>query len=72
MGSWVLGGVVCLAMQLNLLAAALAGVMVPIGLRAVKVDPALASSIMVTTVTDVMGFFLFLSLASIALKFLAL
>ncbi|MDQ8183376.1 magnesium transporter [Pelagicoccus sp. SDUM812005] len=72
MGSWVLGGVVCLAMQLNLLAAALAGVLVPIGLRAVKVDPALASSIMVTTVTDVMGFFLFLSLASLALNFLQL
>ncbi len=72
MGSWVLGAVVCLAMQLNLLAAALAGVLVPIGLRAVKVDPALASSIMVTTVTDVMGFFLFLSLASLALNFLQL
>ncbi|MDQ8186083.1 magnesium transporter [Pelagicoccus sp. SDUM812002] len=72
MGSWVLGGVVCLAMQLNLLAAAMAGVLVPIGLRAVKVDPALASSIMVTTVTDVMGFFLFLSLASLALNFLQL
>jgi magnesium transporter len=71
-GSWVLGGVVCLAMQLNLLAAALAGVLVPVGLRAVKVDPALASSIMVTTVTDVMGFFLFLSLASLALNFLQL
>ncbi len=72
MGSWVLGAVVCLAMQLNMIAAAMAGVLVPIGLRAVKVDPALASSIMVTTVTDVMGFFLFLSLASIALNFLQL
>lgn len=72
MGSWVLGGVVCLAMQLNMIAAAMAGVLVPIGLRAVKVDPALASSIMVTTVTDVMGFFLFLSLASLALNFFQL
>ncbi len=72
MGSWVLGAVVCLAMQLNMIAAAMAGVLVPIGLRAVKVDPALASSIMVTTVTDVMGFFLFLSLASLALNFLQL
>lgn len=70
--SWVLGAVVCLAMQLNMIAAALAGVMVPIGLRAVRVDPALASTIMVTTVTDVMGFFIFLSLASLALNFLPL
>lgn len=71
-GSVIVGAVVCLAMLLNMIAAALAGVMVPIGLRAVKVDPALASSIMVTTVTDVVGFFLFLSLASLALNFLAL
>lgn len=71
-GSVIVGAVVCLAMLLNMIAAALAGVMVPIGLRAVKVDPALASSIMVTTVTDVVGFFLFLSLASLALNFLTL
>ncbi|EDY81167.1 magnesium transporter [Verrucomicrobiia bacterium DG1235] len=71
-GSWVLGAVVSLAMLLNMVAAALSGVLVPIGLRAVKVDPALASSIMVTTVTDVVGFFLFLSLASLALNFLQL
>lgn len=68
-GSWLLGIIVFLAMVLNMIAAALSGVLVPIGLRAVKVDPALASSIMVTTVTDVVGFFLFLSLASIALNF---
>lgn len=72
MGSWVLGVVLCLAMQLNMIAAAMAGVLVPICLRAVKVDPALASSIMVTTVTDVMGFFIFLSLATLALSFLHL
>lgn len=63
-----IGLVVFLAMALNMIAAVLAGVMVPIGLRAVKVDPALASSIMVTTVTDVIGFLLFLSFASLALK----
>ncbi|MBC2606820.1 magnesium transporter [Pelagicoccus albus] len=71
-GSWLIGVVVFMAMLLNMVAAALAGVLVPVGLRAVKVDPALASSIMVTTVTDVVGFFLFLSLASLALKFVAL
>ncbi len=64
----LIGVVVGLAMLLNMIAAALAGVLVPIGLRAVKVDPALASSIMVTTVTDVVGFFLFLTLASSALN----
>lgn len=67
-GSYVIGGVVCLAMLLNMIAAAAAGVLVPVGLRAAKVDPALASCIMVTTVTDVVGFFLFLSLASAALS----
>ena len=71
-GSWVIGTVVCLAMILNMIAAALAGIMVPIGLRAAKVDPALASSIMVTTVTDVLGFFIFLSLATGAFKLLPL
>lgn len=67
-GYFLIGVVVGLAMLLNMIAAALAGVLVPIGLRAVKVDPALASSIMVTTVTDVAGFLLFLSLASAALN----
>lgn len=70
-GYFVIGGVVCLAMLLNMIAAAMAGVLVPVGLRSVKVDPALASSIMVTTVTDIVGFFIFLSLASVALKFLS-
>lgn len=69
-GSWLIGIIVFTAMMLNMVAAALAGVLVPIGLRAVKVDPALASSIMVTTVTDVVGFFLFLSLATFALQFI--
>lgn len=71
-GYALIGLVVCLAMFLNMVAAALSGVLVPISLRAMKIDPALASSIMVTTVTDVVGFFLFLSLASLALRFLAL
>lgn len=71
-GSYVIGAVVCLAMLLNMIAAAAAGVLVPIGLRSAKIDPALASSIMVTTVTDVVGFFLFLSLASVALSVFAI
>ena len=67
-GSLVIGIVICIAMLLNMIAAALSGVLVPMGLRALKVDPALASSIMVTTVTDVIGIFVFLSLATMAAK----
>jgi magnesium transporter len=51
-----------------MIAAALAGVLVPFGLRSLKIDPALASSIMVTTATDMIGFFIFLSLATLAIN----
>lgn len=67
-GSAALGVVVGLAMVLNMLAAAFAGVGVPYFLKAIRVDPALASSIVVTTVTDVAGFFFFLWLASMAMQ----
>lgn len=67
-GKPILGIVVFLAMLLNMVAAALAGVLVPFGLRSLKIDPALASSIMVTTATDIIGFFLFLSLATMAIN----
>jgi magnesium transporter len=67
-GSIVLGVVVGVAMLLNMVAAALSGVLVPYTLKALRIDPALASSIMVTTVTDVAGFFFFLGLAAIALQ----
>jgi magnesium transporter len=66
-GDATLGVVVGVAMLLNMIAAALAGVLVPLTLRALRVDPALASSIIMTTVTDVAGFFFFLGLAAIAL-----
>lgn len=66
-GNFVLGIVVAVAMLLNMVAAALSGVLVPYGLRALKIDPALASSIIVTTVTDVAGFFFFLGLAALVL-----
>ncbi len=63
-GGILLGVIVAMAMFLNTLAAAAAGVLIPLGLRAVKADPALSSSIFLTTVTDVAGFFFFLGLAS--------
>jgi magnesium transporter len=67
-GQAILGVVVGAAMLLNMMAAALSGVLIPFGLRASKIDPALASSIFVTTVTDVAGFFFFLGLATLAMR----
>ena len=66
-GSALLGVIVALAMILNVLAAAAAGVLIPLTLRAVKADPALSSSIFLTTVTDVGGFLFFLGLAALLL-----
>jgi magnesium transporter len=67
-GSLVLGIVAGAAMLLNQIVGALAGVAVPFGLRRCGVDPALASSIFVTTITDVIGFLVFLGLAALALR----
>jgi magnesium transporter len=64
-GSDTLGLVIAAAMIINLLAAALAGILIPLGLHAVKLDPAIASGVFVTMVTDVVGFFAFLGLAAI-------
>jgi magnesium transporter len=63
-----LGLIAFAAMVLNQLAAAMAGVVIPFGLKTFRVDPALASSIFVTTVTDVAGFFFFLGLAVVAMR----
>ncbi|MDQ7030738.1 MAG: magnesium transporter [Ardenticatenia bacterium] len=63
----VLGAVIAVAMIGNMLAAAVAGVVVPLTLKVLRVDPALASSIFVTTVTDVCGFLFFLGLGSMLL-----
>lgn len=63
-GSPMLGVVLGLAMIANLLIAGVAGILIPLGLDKLGVDPALASSAFVTTVTDVVGFFAFLGLAA--------
>lgn len=63
----MLGVVVALAMVINLVAAAFAGIIIPVGLEKAGVDPALASGPFVTTVTDVTGFFVFLGLAAMLL-----
>ena len=52
-------------MLINMFVAATAGTLIPLGLRAAKVDPALASSVFITTLTDVFGFLSFLGLATI-------
>ena len=70
-GDPVLGLLLGLAMIINLFVAAAAGTLVPIGLRAANLDPALASSVVVTTMTDVLGFASFLGLATVFLRYLA-
>ncbi|HJQ57881.1 MAG TPA: magnesium transporter [Vineibacter sp.] len=55
------------AMVINLVAAALAGVLIPLGLQRLKIDPAVSSTVFLTTVTDVVGFLAFLGLAALFL-----
>ncbi len=64
-GSGPLGVIIGAAMVINLLAAALGGMLIPILLDRFDIDPAISSGAFVTTVTDVVGFFAFLGLASI-------
>lgn len=68
-GSAWLGLVIGAAMIINMFVAATAGTLIPLGLRALKVDPALASSVFITTLTDVFGFLSFLGLATLVLKY---
>ena len=63
-GDWGLGGVLGLAILINLLCAAVAGLAIPLLLDRLGIDPALAGSVVLTTVTDVIGFFAFLGLAT--------
>jgi magnesium transporter len=69
-GNPVLGLLLCAAMIINMFVAATAGTLVPLGLRAANVDPALASSVFITTLTDVFGFASFLGLATLFLRYL--
>ena len=64
-----LGVIIAAAMVVNMLAAALAGILLPLLLEKVGADPAIASAVFVTTVTDVVGFFAFLGLAGWWLSF---
>jgi magnesium transporter len=57
-------------MVINMFVAATAGTLIPLTLRALKIDPALASSVFITTLTDVFGFASFLGLGMVFLKHL--
>ena len=65
--NFVLSLVISIAMVINLMSSAIAGILIPIILRKFNQDPAIAGSVVVTTVTDVIGFFSFLGLAAIFL-----
>ena len=61
----ILGGVIAAAMVINLLTAGVAGALIPLSLKRLGVDPALAGGVVLTTVTDVVGFLSFLGLAAV-------
>jgi magnesium transporter len=65
--SWKIAGVIFAAMVVNLIAAALAGVLVPLTLKRLGIDPAVAGGVVVTTVTDVIGFASLLGLGTLVL-----
>ena len=60
----MLGGVLAFAMLMNLISAGLAGVLIPLMLKRMNIDPALAGSVILTTVTDIVGIFAFLGTAT--------
>jgi len=65
-----LGMILGLAMVINMFVAATAGTLIPLTLRAARVDPALASSVFITTLTDVFGFLSFLGLGALFIRYL--
>jgi magnesium transporter len=69
-GQMLLSLILGVALLLNMLVAAVVGTLVPVALRVFSIDPAIASSVIVTTFTDVFGFFSFLGLATVMMRFL--
>ena len=69
-GLWLLSLILGAAMIINMCVAAVVGTLVPVALKAFRVDPAIASSVIITTFTDVCGFFSFLGLATLLIRFL--
>jgi len=68
-GDFRLGIILALAMVINLFVAGLVGTLIPLGLKALKIDPALASAVFITTFTDVCGFASFLGLATLFTRY---
>jgi magnesium transporter len=66
----VLAVILGVALLFNMLVAAVVGTLVPVALKALRIDPAIASSVIITTFTDVCGFFSFLGLATLLMRFL--
>ena len=68
-GDFRVGIILALAMIINLFVAGLVGTLIPLGLKALKIDPALASTVFITTFTDVCGFASFLGLAALYIRY---
>ena len=66
-GDWRIGGVIGAAMVINLFVAAFAGFLIPLTLKRMNIDPALAAGVVLTTVTDVVGYTAFLGLGALLL-----
>ena len=66
-GDWLIGGVVGAAMFINMFVAALAGFTIPLILKRMNIDPALAGGVVLTTITDVIGYMAFLGLGAAVL-----
>jgi magnesium transporter len=69
-GQLLLSLILGVALTFNMLVAAVVGVLVPLALKTFRMDPAIASSVIITTFTDVFGFFSFLGLATLFIRFL--
>ena len=69
-GQLLLSLILGVALVFNMLVAAVVGVLVPLALKTFRMDPAIASSVIITTFTDVFGFFSFLGLATLLISFL--
>ncbi len=69
-GQALLAVILGLAMVINMVVAAVVGTLIPIALKTFRIDPAIASSVIITTFTDVCGFFSFLGLATLLIRFL--
>ena len=69
-GQVLLALILGVALVLNMIVAAVVGTLIPVALNTFRIDPAIASSVIITTFTDVFGFFSFLGLATLLIRYL--